>query len=434
MSEPIRVTLDVQPVALTGPQPGVHIFDLGQNIAGWCRLKLRAPRDTAVRLRHAEVLQPDGMVYVTNLRTAQAIDTYIARGGGEEVFEPRMTQHGFRYVEVTGLPEKPRLDDLTGRVVRSASPEVAKFESSDPMLNRIMKAMRWTIQDNMLCVPTDCPQRDERMGWTGDGQFAAPAAMWFMDMRGFYRKWATDIRDGQFEDGRLIDDPLRPTVAARLADAVRIRNGHPTAGITAILPLFEALSENGLHADAFRMMLLRDAPSFGYMVENGGTTIWERWDGYIRGRGYGHPKMNSFNHPALASVAAWVWRHIAGIQAEESSPGFKHFTIAPKPVPGVSWIKASYDTVRGRIESNWEIRNNRFTLRVTIPPNTTATAVLLAADAGQIHESGKPLKKGGLKTEQYSQRDAGGQVRVQLASGTYTFELPISNHRPSRAR
>jgi hypothetical protein len=149
---------------------------------------------------------------------------------------------------------------------------------------------------------------------------------------------------------------------------------------------------------------------------------------------YGHPKMNSFNHPALASVAAWVWRHIAGIQAEESSPGFKHFTIAPKPVPGVSWIKASYDTVRGRIESNWEIRNNRFTLRVTIPPNTTATAVLLAADAGQIHESGKPLKKGGLKTEQYSQRDAGGQVRVQLASGTYTFELPISNHRPSRAR
>jgi alpha-L-rhamnosidase len=548
MNEPIRVVRELKPVAIREPKPDVFVFDLGQNIAGWCRLKLQAPSGATVRLRHVEVLQPDGMVYTSNLRTAQAVDTYIARGSGEEGFEPQMTHHGFRYVEVTGLANRPQLDDLAGCVVRSSAPTVGTFESSDPMLNRIMEAMRWTIEDNMLCVPTDCPQRDERMGWGGDAQFAAPAASYFLGMGRFYRKWVTDIRDGQFDDGRfphlapkvqsnafgpgwsdagvtvpwlvyvnegdrgllreqfdaarrwvdyvqaanpdgvyrnqrggdwgdwlngdtlllegwptqggsvpndlwataiwahstdlvakmaevlgdrdaaksyrarhdaikaafqhefltadgrltgdtqagyalalfyhLIDFPLREKTLTRLKESVARRGGHPTAGITAIRPLFEALSENGLHDLACRMIALRTPPSFASMIEHGGTTIWERWDGYIEGRGFGHPKMNSFNHPALASVAAWVWRHVVGIQADERRPGFKHYFIAPKLSGDLTWMKASYDSVRGRIECDYEINDGEFALQVTVPPNTTATVTL---PSGQQHEiaSGK---------------------------------------------
>jgi alpha-L-rhamnosidase len=127
--------------------------------------------------------------------------------------------------------------------------------------------------------------------------------------------------------------------------------------------------------------------SQGKMTKQGGTTIWERWDGYIEGRGFGHPKMNSFNHPALASVAAWVWRHIAGIQADETRPGFKHFFIEPKPGGGLTLVKAHFDSVRGRIESAWEIKDGKLTLRVTVPPNATAAVTLPNGETHRI-ESG----------------------------------------------
>jgi len=140
------------------------------------------------------------------------------------------------------------------------------------------------------------------------------------------------------------------------------------------------------------MIALRTPPSFGYMIEQGGTTIWERWDGYIKGRGFGHPKMNSFNHPALASVAAWVWRHIAGIQADEAQPGFKHFSIEPKPGGGLTWVKAHHDSARGRIESNWEIKDGTLALHVTVPPNTTATVIMPEGFRQDIILDGKPVQ------------------------------------------
>src|SRR5262249_20073323 len=158
------------PVRLTEPRSGVFVFDLGQNMVGWCRLRLRGPAGTTVTLRHAEMLNPDGTVYTANLRGAPQTDRVTLRGAGDEVWEPHFTYHGFRYVAVTGLPGKPTLDQLTGRVFHSAAPDAGRFESSSPLLNRLMENIVWTQRANLQSTPTDCPQRDERLGWMGDIQ------------------------------------------------------------------------------------------------------------------------------------------------------------------------------------------------------------------------------------------------------------------------
>ena len=172
--QPIRVTEEVRPVAVTERAPGVHVFDLGQNMVGWVRLAVEGERGTRVQLRFAEMLEPDGSLYLENLRSARALDTYVLRGGGPEVFEPRFTFHGFRYVEVTGLPAEPTLDTLTGRVVHSDTPRSGWFECSDEMVNQLWRNINWGQRGNFVSVPTDCPQRDERLGWTADAQVFVP--------------------------------------------------------------------------------------------------------------------------------------------------------------------------------------------------------------------------------------------------------------------
>ena len=204
-NEPIRVVHELKPVKMTEPKPGAYVFDLGQNMVGWCRVKLRGPRGTVVTMRHAERLNDDGTVYTANLRAAKQIDRYTLRGEGEEVYEPHFTYHGFRYFELTGLPSPPKQDDVLGRVFYSSSPEAGRFACSIPLLNQLMHNIVWVQRSNMHSSPTDCPQRDERFGWMGDIQAFAQTAIFNMDMAAFFTKWVPDIRDSQADDGRFPD-------------------------------------------------------------------------------------------------------------------------------------------------------------------------------------------------------------------------------------
>ncbi|MCL5096397.1 MAG: family 78 glycoside hydrolase catalytic domain, partial [Candidatus Omnitrophica bacterium] len=552
-NEPIRVVQEIKPIRLTQPKPGAYVFDLGQNMVGWCRLTVQGPAGTTVTIRHAEMLNDDGTIYTANLRGAAEIDHYTLRGQGQEVYEPRFTYHGFRYVELTGLPGAPTIDSVLGRVFHSSSPDAGTFICSNPLLNQLMHNIVWTQRANLMSSPTDCPQRDERFGWMGDIQAFSQTAVFNMDMAGFFSKWVRDIRDDQADDGRypdfaphpgdpnkggsgtpawgdagtvvpwrmyqnygdtrllaehfdsarrwvdyihknnqnliwakarggnyndwlnadtlimagwpktggavppdilataffahsteivakmaqvlgrqaeadqygqlfdqikaafnkafvgedgtiqgntqagyalalhfnLLPDALRAKAARHMVDGFARYNGHMSTGIQSSHRLMLELSRDGYHEEACRLVQLRDFPSWGMMIENGATTIWERWDGYVKGRGFQDPGMNSFNHWAFGAVGEWIWRDLAGINPDESQPGFKHFVIHPRPGTGFTWAKGVYDSIRGRIVSDWKIDGDTFTLAVTVPPNTTATVYVPTASAASVREGGQ---------------------------------------------
>jgi len=198
---PVRKQEELPTLVQTEPSFGVHVFDLGQNMVGWARIKVRAPAGTMVTIRFAEMLNNDGTVYTANLRTAQCTDRYICKGGGEEVYEPSFTFHGFRYVELTGLSEKPAPADVVGVVLHTEIPSTGSFECSDPLINRLQKNILWGQKGNFLEAPTDCPQRDERLGWTGDAQVFIRTAAFNRDVSAFFTKWCIDLSDSQFADG-----------------------------------------------------------------------------------------------------------------------------------------------------------------------------------------------------------------------------------------
>ncbi|BEL06673.1 alpha-L-rhamnosidase [Actinoplanes sichuanensis] len=197
--EPIRVTAEVPAITFEN-----GVFDFGQNLVGRVRLTIRdAEAGQRITLRHAEVLNPDGSLYLDNLRRAAATDTYICAGLPIEVFEPRFTFHGFRYAEVDG--HRPHPDDVTARVLHSDTPWTGRFESSDPTVNRLHANIGWGQRGNFIAVPTDCPQRDERLGWLADAQVFAPTATRNADVSAFLARWMRDVVDGQDDDGAFRD-------------------------------------------------------------------------------------------------------------------------------------------------------------------------------------------------------------------------------------
>ncbi|HEU5089853.1 MAG TPA: family 78 glycoside hydrolase catalytic domain, partial [Roseiflexaceae bacterium] len=177
------------------------VFDLGQNMVGWVRLRVRGQAGRTIRLRYAEVLNPDGSLYLDNLRSARNVDYYTAAGDDEEVWEPRFTFHGFRYVEVFGLNGSATPDMLTGIVVHSDTPTSGMFTTSDPLINQLQHNIEWGQKGNFVDVPTDCPQRDERLGWTGDAQVFVRTAAFNKDVAAFFTKWAQDVEDAQAPNG-----------------------------------------------------------------------------------------------------------------------------------------------------------------------------------------------------------------------------------------
>ena len=203
---PIRRIEEVTAKKMTEPKPGVYVFDLGQNMVGWVRLKAKGAEGQKVVVRHVEMLNPDGTIYTTNLRAAKATDTFYLAGGAKRAYEPYFTFHGFQYVEVTGLDNKPDLSDVTGIVVHSDLPRAGWFECSEPLVNKLTLNSLWGQKGNFLDVPTDCPQRDERAGWTGDAQVFMKTACLNLDAPGFYTKWLVDLcQDSQREDGGFGD-------------------------------------------------------------------------------------------------------------------------------------------------------------------------------------------------------------------------------------
>lgn len=203
--QPVRTLAELPAVGLTEPAPGRWTFDLGQNMVGVARLRLEQPAGTVVTLRYGEMLNPDGTVYTANLRAAPSTDVYVCRGGGVETWRPRFTFHGFRYVEVTGLATAPVPDAVTGVVLGTDTPVAGSFACSDERINRLQSNIVWGMRGNYLSVPTDCPQRDERMGWMADAQVFAPTALMNADAGPFMRKWLADVRDAQREDGAFSD-------------------------------------------------------------------------------------------------------------------------------------------------------------------------------------------------------------------------------------
>jgi alpha-L-rhamnosidase len=202
ITAPARVVATLDPKQVTPAANGAYIFDMGQNMVGWVTLKVKGAAGTKVRLRFAEILNPDGTIYTANLRNADATDVYVLRGGDEETFSPHFTFHGFRYVEVTGYPGTPPLDAVKGDVVSSVSGDpVAKLATSSNLVNQMWSIGIWGQRGNFLSIPTDCPQRDERLGWMGDAEVFWRTGSYNFDIGAFSQKFIQDIVDAQTSQG-----------------------------------------------------------------------------------------------------------------------------------------------------------------------------------------------------------------------------------------
>jgi alpha-L-rhamnosidase len=210
---------ELKPLQIIHTPAGETVFDFGQNMVGWVRLKVQGPAGTTITLRHAEVLDQQGNFYTTNLRAAKQTVQYTLKGGGTETYEPRFTFMGFQFVAVEGWPGEPTLDSLTGVVVHSDIPSTGAFECSNPMINQLQHNIVWGQKGNFVDVPTDCPQRDERLGWTGDAQVFIRTACFNRDVAGFFTKWLADLAAEQYPNGgvpMVIPDPMRNSPMGRI--------------------------------------------------------------------------------------------------------------------------------------------------------------------------------------------------------------------------
>jgi alpha-L-rhamnosidase len=603
---PVRITQTLA-VKTTTPRPdGSYIMDMGQNFAGIVRVKVKGRAGDTIRLRFGEKLHPDGRLMTENLRMARATDTYILKGDpAGETWEPKFTFHGFQFVEIAGLRAKPDQTTIIGLVIGSDTPKVGTFETDNAMVNQLYSNIDWTQRANYIDIPTDCPQRDERIGWTGDAQVYVKSATFNRDVASFFTKWVVDLNDGQRKDGayplyapapdlrktdtfspgwmeagiicpyqiyraygdtrmisegwpymiRFMDflekrskgqyvfkenafadidpkggfgdwlsfgkktppDLLASFYYAYCADmmvemaeavgnmkdrqrftgtAAKIRKavlehytdsqgrfkcdekaygdgagyvdgalgftGHtqtayanaiymnivdPAAmkksgdllvnllnenggklatGFLGAKPLLPALSATG-HSDmAYKLFLSKEFPSWGFEVENGSTTIWERWDSFTKEDGFKYnAAMNSFSHYAFGAVCEWMFGNAAGIKA--TKPGFAEFEVRPEIAPdgmgrnGISRLSASLRTINGVISSQWAKTQNGLTMKVVVPVNTTARIYIPRFGSNQVFVNSREV---GQTKEVKILEKAGGYTLVEAGSGSYDFIAP----------
>lgn len=219
---PIRKIQEIKPIKISTTPKGETVVDMGQNMVGWVRLKVQGPAGHTLKFVHFEVLDKEGNVYTENLRAAKQMVSYTLKGGSVEIYEPHFTFQGFRYLAVENFPGTPAPDNFTGIVVHSEITPAGTFECSNEMLNQLQHNIQWGQKGNFVDVPTDCPQRDERMGWTGDAQVFAPTACFNHDVAAFYTKWLRDLEADQFANGavpHVIPDVLQGAGSAAWADA-----------------------------------------------------------------------------------------------------------------------------------------------------------------------------------------------------------------------
>lgn len=556
------------------------IIDLGQNMVGWPTFTVKGNRGTTVQVRVGEMLNdsglasrgndnPEGSVYTVNYRSAKAKAYYILKGDENgEYYCPTFTFFGFRYLEFSAT-EDIVISGLACPVVGSATHETGKMETSHPVVNQLISNIIWGQRGNYLSVPTDCPQRDERLGWTGDTQAFCGTAAYNANVDGFFHKWLQDARDSQNEAGmypdvipasrvvgyggaawsdagiivpytmwkmyadtaiieehyasmekymdwleganmmapnptygdwlayeptdarlisvayyaldcmymeamsaaigkddraahyqatykkvrdhfratycdangdlnpehrtqcgyllalrtNLLDEANRPAAVASLKQKI-IDNGYKlSTGFVGTCILNEILAENGENNLAYSLLLQTENPSWFYSIDQGATTIWERWNSYTKATGFGDVGMNSFNHYAYGAIQEWMYRHIAGIEA--AAPGFAEITLQPKPdtrtpeeIPAgqelIKWAKTSFESVNGRIVSNWDTTDG-FTYACTVPvPTTLYLPVLTNAETMAVN--GEEVRLDAYKT-----CPCGKALVIQLTPGSYTF-------------
>ena len=533
------------------------ILDMGQNMVGYLEMSAIGLREgDTVTLRFAETLNPDSSLFIANLRTAEATDRVI--GGPDNVhskmekykdavttWHPSFVYHGFRYVEITGLRTEPRLRDFQGLVFYDQMATTGTFETSNEILNAVHRNAFWGIRSNYRSMPTDCPQRDERMGWTGDRTTGNYGESYIFGNQRLYSKWLTDIEDSQWANGSLSDvcpaywrrytdnmtwpgafitvadmlhtrygderpirehypamkhwmrhmkqnymvdgimtrdcygdwcmppespelvhsqDQARITRAAAIStpfycyladkmaqfadllglpdDATYFRNeirevtrayneqyldkstarydnntvtanilplafgmvpknlenkvfanivdktvnecgGHVSTGVVGIQQLMRTLTDYGRGDLALKLATNDTSPSWGYMVRNGATTIWELWNGNTA-----DPSMNSGNHVMLlGDLILWDYEYLGGIRALE--PGYRKIQLKPYPLDGLDSTRCTYESVSGLIESSWRCQNGIFEWEFTIPANTTAEVWIPGSHGPKTYGSGK---------------------------------------------
>jgi alpha-L-rhamnosidase len=582
---PVRRIEELKPVKIIKTPAGETVVDMGQNMVGWIRFKCRGTTGTTITLRHAEVLDKNGNFYIENLRAAKQTIKYTLKGGDTETFEPHFTFQGFRYAAVDGYPGELTPDNLSGVVIHSDMARTGEFETSSSLINQLQHNIIWGQKGNFLDVPTDCPQRDERLGWTGDAQVFARTAAFNMDVAGFYTKWLKDMAADQLESGSvphvipdvlsgrrrdggggatgwadaiviipwtvyltygdkrvlenqyesmakwieymrrragddyiwdgdphfgdwlafattradypgattskdfiatafyahstdlmqriarilgkendearfgelfakikdafqkeyvtrtgrvaedtqtayvlalqfdLLPEELRATAAKRLAADVRSR-GHLTTGFLGTPYICHVLTRFGYLDEAYLLLNREQYPSWLYPVKQGATTIWERWDGQKPDGTFQDRGMNSFNHYAYGAVGDWIYRVAAGIEIDETAPGYKHILIQPQPGGGFTRARASHMSPYGEVSSAWEINNQEFQLVAQVPANTRATVRLPRAVLGKINESGKALTVGNGIT---AINESGDTVIVEIGSGRYVFAYTMTS-------
>ena len=573
--EPVRVMHTLPTRSVTEPLPGVRVVDFGQNLVGWVRFRVEGREGQKLVIRHGEMLNADGTVYTENLRSARATDVFYLKGG-VETLEPKFTFHGFRYAEITGLDGTPAPEDWSALVVYSDLRQTGEFSSSHELVNQIFANTLWGQRGNYLDVPTDCPQRDERMGWMGDAQVFARTATYNMDVGAFMTKWLVDVRDAQqdggafsdvsprvpdasregapgwgdagvivpwtvywqygdrralerqydamarwvawvdegnpdhlwtrrmgnnygdwlspegqgvkplyatayfahsahlvsevahvlgksgdakryaelrdrireafakaylSEDGTLAGDTqtayllalrfdvvpkaMRPKLAQKLYARIEAQGGHLGTGFLGVNILLPTLTDLGRNDLAYQLLTKTTYPSWGYSIVNGATTIWERWNSYTKDKGFGDVGMNSFNHYAYGSGVEWLYTTVLGIDPLE--PGFTRIRIAPQPGAPLTWARGQYDSVQGRIASDWRVDGGRLTLDVLVPPNTTAEVHVPAAGARTVTEGSGPATEARGVT---LLREGGGVAVFEVGSGRYRFGAPATSLDP----
>jgi len=239
---PVRAYTTVKAKSIKRQADGTYLINFGQNLSGFVKLKSKESAGKTITIRHAERLDKDGRVYTTNLRAAQAIDTYTFRSNAVETWNPRFTFHGFQYIEVAGLSKPPTAETFQAIAISSDTPEVGTLQTSDKMLNTLVKNAWWTQKMNFIDVPTDCPQRDERLGWTGDAQAYVETAAYYSDVQAFFKKWLVTLDDDQRKDGQY------PKVAPVLAG---LDDGGPAwadAGVICPMAIYDAYGDKELLA------------------------------------------------------------------------------------------------------------------------------------------------------------------------------------------
>lgn len=557
---------------------GDTAIDFGQNMTGWVEFKVKGIPGARVELNCFEVLDKEGNVYLDNLRTAKETVTYICKDEKEVRFHPNFSFQGFQYARIADYPGEPQLEDFTAYAVHSDMTVTGTFECSNPDINQLHHNIVWGMKGNFLDVPTDCPQRDERLGWTGDAQIFCRTATYLMDTYTFYSKWLRDLEADQTAEGgvphvvpdiligkssqdrlmkdgdhsaaawadvsvimpwtlylmygdtgvikrqynsmkkwigfmqkhsvnniwnyklqfgdwvaldaeegsyfgatpndltctayyaystglfskmaeiigekedaqkyqklyneivktyqetffkenghmsvqtqtaqivslyfNLVPDEYKEYVVEDLLKLLKKENGHLVTGFVGTPYFCHVLSQNGHTKEAYELLLKEDFPSWLYQVKQGATTVWEHWDGLKPDKSMWSPDMNSFNHYAYGAVAEWLYRASAGIDCDEKEPGFKLICIAPHIGGGLKYVKASYESVYGKIVSNWAQDGEIVTLQVEIPCNTKATIIPC--------EARKIVDAGGLDFTLNA-----GKYKAEAGSGNYKIAYKI---------